>query len=141
MLWLLLSSFLLLMITGLLYYEWKEWKRYRNSAMQRKAAQKRLVRRTIGSIALLAVIILLRYPGFGTLGPNLALLKIITCLFLCLFLVILALWDARAVLQGIHADSVQDLRNLLREIQEDGINRLPVSSANSSKSPKEHEDP
>lgn len=141
MLWGFFSLFLLLLIAGLLAHEWKEWNRNRDDARKRQTAQKRLFRRSIGAILLLVVVVLLRYPALGALSPRMAFLKILACLLICLFLIILAIWDARAVLKSLHADSVQDLRDQLSELQADGIGSSSTPPKSAGKPQATHEDP
>lgn len=112
------SAFAILL---LLLREAQQWRRSRSLEGERgRLARARWWRRAGGSLLVLVVLALLVYPPASRLSPVEELTKMLVCLVLSLVLMLLAVYDFRAMrrqllleLQQFQAESAQDLRAFL----------------------------
>ena len=114
-----LISYVVLAIVLLLVgrTELRAWWHDRGDARLRPRAFHRLWRRLAGIVLLVVVLVLLRYPPQEALTPHQMGLKILVCLALCGFLLVLALWDLRTIRHEMQHEVKTFLDNSTEEFE------------------------
>jgi len=124
---------LLVFCAYVLLAEVRLWLRKRRDGGRRaRSAAIRLLRRALGVVAIIIILVLLRYPWLDETPILIRIARLTAALGLCFALFLLAAWDYLAVRHEIRTElrefgdkTVRDLRSTLREAAEQARKKNP----------------
>lgn len=115
-----------LLLIFLFFKELRHWRQALQAGKGRRAVHMRLLRRTLGSTLLLAIVVLLKFPSKESLSEIQLLVKLLLCLGLCMVVLAVAVWDLSAErlrmqleLEEFGLKSAQELQRFLAEVQKE----------------------
>ncbi len=118
-----LLFFGVLVMAGFIAFEINRWIELRKSDEPPRGLLNRTLRRSIGAFLLLVVLLLIKYPEESTLTQPQLFFKYLACLWLCLMVFLIALFDMRSIRAELRHElrkdfkkTTQDLENIVNEM-------------------------